>query len=197
VTISLTPEEDAQSALARFDEYKTALLAANGDVAVSYVDAETIDYYEQMRSMALRAPRQEVEAMGMMDRFMVLLLRHRMTPGELEGMSGTSLFIYAVENGWISQDSIGRIKLGTATPVADTIRVPVVSTGQATQMKVLFHRQSGEWKINLPSFTAIAEPALKIVAERMNYEEDELLFWLLQQATGKRSTEALWDPMTP
>lgn len=195
VTSPPTPEEDAEAVLASFEEYRQALLSKDGGNAVLHVDGDTIHYYEDMRKAALHSPRSDVEALGLMDRLMVLMLRLRVPKVELEGMDGTSMFVYAVDNGWIGAESVQRLQLGSPKPVGDTARAPVMSNGQETPMKALFNRETGEWKVNLPSLSALAEPAFKHLAEQSGYEENEFLFLLLQQVTGKRPTEDVWEPM--
>src|SRR5262245_58253589 len=96
---------DATFVRACFEGYKKAILDQDGKTAVALVDDNTLKYYGKMRELALEGSANDVRQLSTVNKIMVLMLRHRIPFEDLTEMTADSLFVYAVDEGWVGRES--------------------------------------------------------------------------------------------
>lgn len=187
--------EEAAAVRASFDGYKQAILDQDGATSRTFVDSNTIAYYQTMRDLAVRGDRETVRTLSTVDKMMVLMLRHLLSV-ELAGrMDGESLFVYAVEQGWIGRESVINNDIGDIT-VSGTHATGVhVSDGRATPVKFVFQLENGEWRIDLTSIMPAADQGFKQIIRESGLDEHAFIFTILESISGKKVANTVWDPM--
>lgn len=95
-----------------FQNYKSAILAQNGDVAADLVTRRTVDEYQHYLNWGLTGDRQTLESLSLINRFQVILLKHRIPADTLKQLDGRSLFVYGVDRDWIGKSGVIRTTLG-------------------------------------------------------------------------------------
>ena len=110
-------------------------------------------------------------------------------------MTGESLFVHAVNQGWIGKESVINNDIGDIT-VSGTHATGVhVSEGKASPFKWVFSLENGKWRLDLTSMMPIGDQALKQVIRESGFSEDEFLTTVLESVSGKKVADTVWDPL--
>ncbi|MBN1952703.1 MAG: hypothetical protein JW801_15990 [Bacteroidales bacterium] len=189
--------DDEQDIRSCFEGYRSAILAAQGEKALDWVDKSTIRYYERMLELVFTADKTTVEQLGFMDRMMVLTIRYRVDPELLRRMDGKSLFIYAVNQGMIGKNSVSGLELGNVKVSGDSAKGIMESNGQASPYFFQFDREADGWKIDLTSVMKPAEDALCAYLKAQDIQENDFIFMALEMLGENPPGESLWDPVSP
>jgi hypothetical protein len=186
---------DNESVRACFEGYKQAILDQDGNAAVALVDGNTLEYYGEMRRLALEGKPEIVRNLSTIDKMMVLMLRHQTPVEDLSQMSGDSLFVYAVDKGWIGRESVISNELGDITVSGDHASGVHVSAGTETPLRWMFQKKDGNWKLDITSIMPAADQAFKQMIRESGQSEDEFLVAILESVSGRRVPESIWEPM--
>lgn len=95
-----------------FNNYKSSILNDKGEDVVNYVDTNTIKYYEKILELAKNADHKEIASLSLLDKLMVILIRHRISKEDIFSFDGRGLLIYAIENGMVGKDSVVNNSIG-------------------------------------------------------------------------------------
>lgn len=199
---STTPAEGAAAEAeadvrAAFVAYKEALLDGDTATALDAVSSATVDYFTDMQSLGARGGPEEIKARSMGDRFFVTLVREQVARDELATMSGEGLFIYGVEHGLISADTVAQMDLGDIEVSSESALAVVVSSGEISPSRFRFVRESGRWKVDLVYLLRLLDAALRQVAASSGLGEDEFIFERVAIATGRPVPPDIWARPTP
>jgi hypothetical protein len=179
-----------------YANYGNALLNLDGDEAVKYVAASTIEYYGQMNDIALTGSESDVKALPVMDKMLVLTLRHMADPQLLSAMTADEMFSYAVNERIINEKSVTDSEIGTIIVMSDEAYATIVINGQESPMDVFtFKMESDQWKIDLLTVIALGNAELILALESEGIDEDEFIFSALEGASGEVPSEDLWQPI--
>lgn len=178
-----------------FQDYKSAILGQEGDAAAGLVTTKTIDEYQRYVDWAMSADRRTLEALSLVNRFQVLLLRQRIPAETLSRLNGRSVFVYAVDRDWIGKDSVIRTTLGTVSVAGNRATSEVLIGGQTAPHRFHFARENGAWRFDLVQLLQTTDQALKAVARQRGMSEDEFIFSLIETVSGKRVEPAIWVPV--
>jgi len=178
-----------------FEKYNEALLQDQGEEAVKYVDSRTLKYYSTALVKVIHADADAIESMSILDKLMVLIIRHRASREEILSFDGRSLFIYAVDKGMAGKNSIPNNSLGRIKVVGDFARARALSRGRRTPVHYHFYQEAGKWKIDLTSVFPATAPAFKKLIEKSGQEENEFIFLILEMITGKKPGPEVWEKL--
>lgn len=187
--------DESEAVRAAFNGYKQAILQENGTTAVGYVDTKTLDYYRRIKELALHGESYAVRALSPMDKLMVLTIRNRVPLATLQGMTPESLFVHAVNEGWVGKESAAGNEVGAVEVTGDTATGVHVSRGQQSPYKWEFHKEDGRWKIDLTSIMPIADRALRQLILQSGASEDEFVLRMLEAVSGQQIGSTIWEPM--
>lgn len=188
--------EEAKAVQKCFENYKTAILNADGKTALNFVDVNTINYYDQMLKYALTAKKEDVMKLTFSNRLMVLSLRHRIDPARLKTMTGKSLFVYTVNNGMIGKTSVRGVEIGRVGTKKKRAKAEVKVRGKKAPYFFYFNRENEQWKIDLTQLRPHTEKALKKMIESLGMNENDYIFQTLGTLTGKEPDESIWKPLS-
>ncbi|MBK5228932.1 MAG: hypothetical protein JJE05_10530 [Actinobacteria bacterium] len=177
-----------------FDDYRAALLAGDGAAAHGFLSQASIDFYVEMRDLALTAPRSELEARSLVERLHVLTLRYVLAPQRLESMEPVDVIAYAVESGLIGQGTLQQQELDEVTVDGDEAEATIVSEGSGTEFTYGFVEDPGGWKMDLLGILDVANETFRGLIEDESISETTFIFDTIEVITGQRPTKVLWDP---
>ena len=177
-----------------FDDYRAALLAGDGADAYGFLSQSSIDYYVEMRDLALTAPRAELEARSLVDRLHVLTLRYVLAPQRLESMEPVDVVAYAVESGLIGQGTLQQQGLDEITVDVDQAEATIVSEGSGTEFTYSFVQDPGGWKMDLLGILDSANETFRDLIEEEGISEMTFIFDTIEVITGQRPTKVIWGP---
>ena len=157
----------------------------------------THDYYEEIRTLALTADRARLKQLTLTWQMGILGMRLRLTAKQLTSMTGRDLFVYAVDQGWIGKDTVANQDIGKITVTGDHAHAPSTVGGKTTPLKMQFIRQDGVWRLDMMHMMKFANTVMDQLREQTGVPEDEFLDRVVATVTGKRLTDATWEPLTP
>src|SRR5262245_51308076 len=144
----VAPVEDA--VLSTFKAYQAALLKKDGARCVALVDGATIDYYQRMRDLAVMGRASDIKKLSLMDKVVVIRMRHQMPLAQLKRMDGAGALAYGLAEGWTAS------KVAHAVPGAieingDTASGAFLVDGRPTSTRMGLRHERGAWRISLLS----------------------------------------------
>ena len=187
-----TEQDEVQAA---FDAYKTAILSMDGARAAELVSSRTIAEYQNYVDWARSANRQALESLSLINRFQVIIIRHRIPPHELRELDGQKTFIYAVDRDWIGKNGVIRTSLGKIDTSDGRATAEVLIGGQKTPNRFQFIKEGDRWRFDLITVMRDFSAALQLLAKQKGVSEDELIFSLVETVSGTKVPETIWDPV--
>ncbi len=181
----------AKAVKSNFSRYKSAIRNNNGSAASKLVSQSTIDYYTRIKKIALSGPAPQVRNLGVVDKLIVLTLRHRVPRSRLDSMSGKDLFEHTVSSGWTKapQDKLGFISgneelaFGHLSP-----------DGKPGIDKLKFMKEANSWKFDVTSLLEISEKTYKEKLSGSNSSPDQFVLSILENSSGKKVRRNIWYP---
>jgi hypothetical protein len=178
-----------------FENYQKAILNENGEEAVKYVDSVTVKYYADMLYLVRTADSAKVETLSILDKLMVFSIRHRTSRENIISFDGKSLLVYAIKSGMIGKNSVSKSLIGEVTIESNLAKGQFVTNGQKTPYFFNFHKEEGEWKLDITSLFSITTMAFTKMAENSGESQNDFLFSMLELSTGKKPDNNIWKPV--
>ena len=191
----ITSSHEEADVRACFGNYRTAILAEEGQEALRFVDRRTLDYYGRILDIALRGNRETVAGLSTINKLMVLILRHRIPLDSLKEMTAESLFIHAAEHGWVGKNDVIANELGKVVVFGTYALAVHISVGQESPFQYRFEKEDGRWKLDLTSIMPVVDQCFKQVIRESGLPEDEYLFSLIESDSGRKVSDTIWDPI--
>ena len=176
-----------------FDDYRDAALAKDGERVAELVTDHTIDYYEGLVDLALRAEKAALRKESLIDQWSVLVLRQSASRRELEAMDGADAISFAIAEGLISEDAVSRLSLRRIA-VDPRSRSATAETGDGEDVQLEFEFDEGRWRIDIAALTEVAAVAFRDALKRTGLAKDRFLAALIESSTGKPFSPSLWKP---
>jgi len=177
-----------------YSDYKNAILNDEGEEAAKYVDSRTMAYYVDILENTRTADSIAVESLGIMDKMMVFLVRHRTEEKLLKSFDGRQLFVHAVEEGMVGKESVAQSDIGKITIDNNFAKAQVINGGRRMPIWQHFYKENGQWKLDLTSLFPAAEFPFHKGLQQMDQDENEFIFMLLQLTTGEEPGPEIWEP---
>lgn len=186
---------DSQAIKECFDSYKESILNQNGKAAVEKVDSYTLAYYDRILTLSLKGQETEVRNLSVIDKTIVLIIRHRVESQILKQMNAESLFIYAVNNGWVGKNSVLDLELGKVTVSNKVAKGEIIAKGNPSSLYFRFNKENEKWLIDLTSIMPASNIAFRQLIDSKNLDDDEFVINMIESVSGKRVTENIWQPL--
>jgi len=186
-----TPDQDAVKQ--SFIRYKSAILNDNGEEAVRYVDSKTINYYSKLLDLVKSADSVSVEGLSLLDKLMVLIVRHRTPKEKIMKFDGRSMFIYAINSGMVGKNSVSSNTIGEVTVDKKFAKGQVLVNGKKALIFMQFNKEENIWKMDLTALFPMSNMAFKKVIEDSGENENEFMFKILESLTGKKPSAEIWQ----
>lgn len=178
-----------------FENYRSAILNDRGEEAVSYVDSRTIKYYNDVLHLVKTADSSKIETLSILDKLMVLSIRHRTAKNDILSFDGKTLLIYAIKSGMVGKNSVMNISIGEVTIDGDFAKGQFVVNGQKSPIPFNFYKEEGQWKIDLTCLFPATTTGFKNMVNGSGQNENVYLFTLLEMMTGKKPGAEIWEPV--
>lgn len=189
--------QEVEAVRACFEAYRQALLAADGKAALALVDRNTIDYFDQMVDLALYGEEATVRGQSSVNKIMVLSLRHRMSRERLLKATAESVFVHAVNEGWIGKNGVIAVELGTIRVRHDSATAAIMAQGKEAPVSFTFHKEPDGWRIDLAALMSLTDLAFKQLLAQLGKSEDEAIADLLEAVSGREVSPQVWQPAVP
>lgn len=180
---------------AAWAEYQDAVLNRSGAVTANRVTTSTLEYYDEVRKLAIYADQKQLEGMVLAKRITVLGMRHRIDVHQLSKMTGKELLIYAVDKGWIGKNNTSEVGLGKISITGNQASAVAMQGGKPSPLMIQFLKEDGVWRLDLMRLMALANAAFDQVCKQSGMPEQEFIKAMLENISGKKVTEELWKPL--
>jgi len=190
-----TSLDEAVAVRASYEGYKQAILDQDGKEAVAFVDKKTLDYYRKMLDLALRGDRETVRALSTIDKLMVLSIRHRIPSEYAEQMTAESLFVHAVDEGWIGKQWVINNELEDIAVSGTSATGVHISAGKETPLKRVFQKEDDRWRVNLTCCMPVTDQEMKKMITQSGLSEHEFLAKIVESVSGREVVDTVWEPV--
>lgn len=194
-TVSFGQSPDQKQVKQCFNSYKSAILNDQGTEAVKFVDSRTIKYYSDILELVKNGDSAKVDALTIMDKLMVFLIRLKTSREELLSFNGESLFAYAVNSGLVGKNSVSNNSIGAVTINKNFAKGQFVMEGKSQPIYFHFYKEKAQWKIDLTSLFPMANAAFQRMADESGQGTNEYLLSLLEIMNGKKPGAQVWQPV--
>lgn len=183
------PAQEAEAIREVIRGYAAAVQRSDGLAAAQAVTRGTRAYYARMRDLALTASETKTRGLPLMDRFSVLMYRHRVSPQVLRAISGDSAFAHTISEGWVAQ-TMGSGPIPTMGEVWGGGNRALIRDG-ATDIHL--QREDGAWRWDMM-------PLIRIMSEQFaanlpgGMKEAEFIFYVLTYSNGQPVSSTIWQP---
>lgn len=174
-----------------FEEYRTAILAKDGETAAARVGEGVISRFDEWRNAALVADRPSLQRLSVGTQIFVLRARLELSRAELQSLSGRGLFVHAVTAGWIPRSSVEGWQTGIAT--IDDRSASLTLTKGTGEMQMPFVFEQGEWRIDLSPAMAADETELEDRESDPDGSLGEFVEEWLRDHSSEPFDPAVWD----
>lgn len=180
-----------------FQRYREALLAKDGPAAAAAVDRETLAYYARMRDLALAGDAGTIRRLPVVDKLIVVRLRHEVGRATVERMDGAGLFAFGVERGWIDPASVRNAVVGSIRVDGDSATGEMKIDGRTAPPSVAwrFKREGGSWRFCLMPLVKLAEPSFRKVVEQSGLDENVFVLAVVGKVSGRPVPDGIWAPL--
>ena len=179
-----------------FNNYKKAILKQDSKLALAQLDKNSFDYYDQVLNIALRANQQQLDELEILDKLMVLSVKHRVPKEQLIKMNGRELLIYALDNGLIGKNTVEKAELGDIDIKGEIAYGQYIISEQKTPLYFGFTYDQSQWRLDI---TSIFEPAgygIRKLVEMQNKDENEVIIMMIESTTpGQKVSQEIWKPI--
>lgn len=191
----LVPISFADHPSEAFDSYKDAILSQDGDSAANRVSASTISQYDDYLRWARTLDKDGLKELSFINRFQVIIMKHRLPKNLLLSGSGRDAFVYAVNHDWIGKSGVVPMSADNYHISGDRAISDASHAGQMLPYKFQYIKEGGVWKYDLTIIMKISNEPLRQAAIRSGLTEDEFIFKLTEAISGKKVPDSIWEPI--
>jgi len=176
-----------------FVNYKSAIRNGKGEDALKYLDSTSIKYYTGILNIIKSADSAKVSSLSLLDKMIVLSIRHDARKEEIILMKGLDVFLYALKKGMIGNAS--NFEIGDILMDKNVAKCQIFSKGSKSNLYFVLHKEKEHWKLNVTSLFDNVNLAIKHLIEDSGASENEYLYLLLESMNGKKPGNEIWQPI--
>lgn len=182
---------------ANFDQYKSAVLASDGEAAAALISNDSLGWYQTLRDHAYDSTPDQVKALSPAEELMVLTIRINLNAEKLKEMDGRAVFVHAVNEGWIGKEGISQLSLGDVeiNESDDTVQADALVGKETTDLQFTFAKEESGYKILLDRMIDATNKALKQKITESGQAKDEFVTNILAFASGEAVPASIWEPL--
>jgi len=178
-----------------FENYKKAILTDNANAALDEVDSRTKKYYRDLLAKIKTLDSAAVEKLPVVDKFTLLVIRHKLPKEEVLNMEGNDLFLYAIESGMVGKNSVSDNTIGKVTIDGEFAKGQLVSKGKEVPFFIHFYKEDSKWRFNLTSLFPLANMSFKKLVADSGKSQTKFLTDLIEMMTGVKPEASIWKPL--
>jgi len=171
-----------------FENYRLALLNADGKTAAEIVCSQTTGWYERAGKDALSLAESALRQTDIMRKFSILRMRLEFTTDQLERMDGKKLFSHAVDKGWIGSAMVRNIQLHRIEIQGNQAEGYVKNSPNTPAFHFIKEKANGnsQWKLSLVKSFPLARKVFERIISSSGMEEDQWIAATLTTLSKKK-----------
>ncbi len=198
-TLSFSPEEIAvqEGAIQLvYNNYQTAIIEKKSAEAVTYLDGNTIKWYEDILKMVKQYDKSKLQQKDILTQLNVLLIRDSAPREDIQKFDGRSLIEFCIFYGLIGKESVEGIQPYDIQINDRTALAKLEGKDGDTGSKIGFSYEKPTWKLDLTVLFPYSEIALLNTAKSYSMNEEDFVLMVVQSVSQKRVTEDIWNPIS-
>jgi hypothetical protein len=193
--ISPGQSSEEGSVRATFSRYKSAILHDNPDGALDYVASRTITYYDRILDLVRNAGEAQVKSLPLLDKLMVLTVRHKIDREKLLTFDGKALLEEVIRTGLLGKNSVANLSVGEVIVENEFARGQLQTNGTSVPGYFHFYREEEKWKIDLTSIFPFTSEAIRQMVSESGQDENDFLLNMIETASGKKPDPQIWGSL--
>lgn len=193
---TVTPPASAgeqSAAVAAWDEYKRAVLDADGAAAADVLSKGTLGYFGDLVDATLHADQARLDELSVADIMTVLLARYEFRYKTLSALDGRSFVALAIDNGLISEATVARQAFTRAELSGEAGRLLAPDPEQLPPTLDL-RKEAGRWKVHLVPLIASVSRMLDREASKTGASRSAYALSIVQRGRPQ-ADDSLFRPM--
>jgi hypothetical protein len=178
-----------------YDQINAAFDANDGKTVVALLNQKSIDQYDRYTELARTGTRDQIKALPAAERSEIVMIRHRLTRSELQGLDGRGWLVLATSRGWYASVSgeeplrLGRIRFQGSSATAE-----ILIDHRLSGYYYDFDLIDGVWKLDWVRVDELTNRRIAAEAELSHTSEDNVILRWESDASGEKVPLSIWDP---
>lgn len=186
---------DAEALTEVFTAYQKAMLENRGEEVGKYVDKNTLDYYSYILDQALHATYDDLVDLGLLHKFMVVMLRQKASAEEIKKMDASDLLAFVTNKRFITLGNLQESTIAAIKSDGSEAEVYIQEEGEVVPLYFVFHKEGRQWKIDLTTHFDLTENQMVAYMLDNGLDEKRLIEILITESGGQELRPGIWDPV--
>lgn len=188
-----TDNSPSKAVIDAFNTYKAAVLQQDGGTAVSYLSANSIEYYNLLLQNILEAEKATVQQLSSGSMLQVLAFRHLFLKEELLSFDGKTLYQAMVERQLLEEEQLANTTLGKVAVKGNKAKGQMVLSGEASPIFFDFQKEDTGWKIDVTTTIIMTSRSIENAAKKAGLSVPDYLENLMQ--LSEEEQRLIWTPL--
>ena len=115
--------------------------------------------------------------------------------GRLLHQFAQHILVHVINEGWVGKESVSGVELADIIVNGDMAVTKTMQGDSGAPFGFHFYREGDTWKINLTEMLKVVNLIMQKQAIDVGVNEDEFILMLLEESTGKKIHESIWEPV--
>ena len=179
-----------------FVAYQDAIQKGQFGKAASFIDQKSVEYYNQIKKLALESERKKLGEVNFNSKLMALALRQEFSKKQLKDLTGEQVFAFAAENQLNPLDSIEQYSIAKTemSSALDKAVSRLYKKGELTETYLKFNKVDGQWKMNFASVVNEDDDEKTSIVLSGIRDENKRALKIVQAISKKRLKRNIWIP---
>ncbi len=179
-----------------FDNYNSEMRKGNGEEALKYIDEKSVNYYNNINDLIKTGDSSKINSLPIFDKITIFVVRMKISKTEILSMTGSGLFIYIINHNMPNKRLLGNNEINTIVIDKEFATGRLVLGDKKIGQYCEFHKESGQWKINLTHLFDVGNLAYIKLVQDSGSNENKYLLTLLKKITGQKPGAEIWQPIS-
>ena len=187
---------EMESIRACYEGFKKAFSNKEGEQALTFICAKSLQHYGDMLDVALHGNAKTLEPLTLADKYLVLSIRNRTPYDQVSELTPKTVYILTVAKAWIGTATTANRSIDTVTVISpEKAQVTQQVAGTKTNETITFLKESGAWKIDLAYQDVILNAMLSKSLKKSALSEKDFFEHILSVAANKQVLPRIWEPL--
>jgi len=177
-----------------FRMYRAAILGKDGVAAWKSIDLYARKHYQWVAGICVKVDRRGLSTLQILAKVTILRMRLEFNEQQLMALTGESLFVTIVMEGWLPEYAVDGPRLAHLDSVSFDGNSAEGYLIEALKFpSIRFTREEGEWKVALSRGLALVSMRMKQLVKESGLSENEFLKRMFAEEYGDKYDGRIWD----
>ena len=188
-----TSQANQNDILLTFAKFQAAIISQNGENAVQWVSQDTLNFYDDVRKLALNANQNVLELESQIKVSMTFELRYLLSRRDLQWLSdGKKIFGWLVHNELMQKYRFNECSLINIKVEGRHAFATILKNGELIDnVPFEFINEGGVWKFDMIKNISTDDMALEILRQQIGKTKIETALFLLEKNYHKKISEKI------